>query len=99
MKLVVQIISGLVANAILIIILSLLGMFVWNMGVTGLIPTLDKIAFSTASAIMTGIVILNMFIKIWYKRISHTKQEKELLKKFYEERQKELLKKIFEKTE
>lgn len=84
MRLVGQFIGGIVVNAILVVILALLGMFVWNTGVVGLIPSLNEITFPIASAIMTGIVILNLVAKIWYKRIAYTKQEKEMLKKIFE---------------
>lgn len=79
MRLVGQIIGGLFLNALLVIAMAGLGMFVWNTGVVGLIPNLSKISFPVASAIMTGIMLLNMFAKSWYRRISFTRQERKLI--------------------
>jgi hypothetical protein len=83
MLLLKQTIVGIIVNAVIIAVLGGLGMFVWNTGACGLIPTLAPITFSTSFAIMLGIWMINLFCKSWYNRITAKRNEKLMMEKLF----------------
>jgi hypothetical protein len=82
-KLIGQVLGGIFAHVLIVGVLGGIGMFVWNTGACGLIPTLAPIEYKTSFAIMLGIYIVNMFCKIWFNRFMAKKHEKMMIEKMF----------------
>lgn len=81
MKILVDLIGAIILHIIIVAILGLLGAFVWNIGVVGLISSLPIVSYLTATAIMAGVYIINMFFKIQVNRIIAIRNQKYMIDK------------------
>ncbi|HLI45817.1 MAG TPA: hypothetical protein VKU94_01325 [Geobacterales bacterium] len=79
MKLLLDLIGVIFVHAIVVAILGLLGFFVWNSGVVGIDGNLQTISYKSATAIMLGLYMLNMFFKIWIERVKGYKLQKKIV--------------------
>jgi hypothetical protein len=76
-----ELIGGLFLHAIIVSFLGLIGFFVWNSGVVGLVHNLPTISYQTSTAIMLGVYIINMFVKIQVNRVLAVRQQKYMIDK------------------
>lgn len=81
MKALLDIIGAVIFHIIVVAFLGLIGFFVWNSGVVSLIPKLPNITYITASAIMLGLYVVNMFVKIQVNRILVLRKQKYMIDK------------------
>lgn len=75
-------------HVVIVAFLGVLGFFVWNSGVVGIASSLPTISYMTATAIMLGLYIINLFIKIQVNRFIAIRNQKYLIDKiitFYKE--------------
>lgn len=87
-KMLFDLIGVVIFHAVIVAFLGLLGFFVWNSGAVGIANNLHAISYLTATAIMLGLYILNLFIKIQINRVMALRNQKYLVDKiikFYAE--------------
>lgn len=80
---IIKLIGALIIHAITVVVLGLIGIFFWNVGICGISDNINPISFSTSTAIMAGIYVLNMFISVWIKKVNKYKAEKQAFEKFF----------------
>lgn len=79
-----KIAGNILVHIALVLVLGGLAMFVWNMGVESLLPNhFRDIDYETALAMMTGIYLLDMFVKSYINKIISYKQSKLIYESIY----------------
>jgi hypothetical protein len=76
---IINFIIGLIVSAAFIAVVSLIALFVWNIGVAGLISGTSPIGFGTAYALLTGVFVVHLFANYWVQTIYKLKAAKALL--------------------
>jgi hypothetical protein len=87
-KVVLDLVGAVLLHVFIVAFLGLLGFFVWNSGVVGVASNLPTISYLTATAIMLGLYIINLFVKIQVNRIVALRNQKYMIDKivqFYKE--------------
>jgi hypothetical protein len=83
-KILFDLIGAVLLHVFIVAFLGLLGFFVWNSGVVGIASNLPTISYLTATAIMLGLYIINLFIKIQVNRVMALRNQKYLVDKIVE---------------
>lgn len=78
-KVISELIGAILLHIVIVAFLGLLGFFVWNNGVVGLLHNLSNISYITASAIMLGVYFINLFIKVQVNRMMAVRQQKYMI--------------------
>jgi hypothetical protein len=76
--------STVLFHSIIVLLLGGVAMFVWNLGAVSLIPSLNPISYLTATAVMTGIWVTDIFVKSYINKVLLYKQQKKLLEAMFE---------------
>jgi hypothetical protein len=77
---VLDIIGMLLVHVVAVVILTGLSIFVWNVGAVGLLPHLPTLEFKVALAVMTGIYVVDFWVKSYLNKIIAYKQQKNMAK-------------------
>lgn len=80
-KLIGDLIGAVFMHIVIVAFLGLIGFFVWNSGAVGIASNLPTISYLTASAIMLGVYIINLFVKLQVNRIMALRNQKYLIDK------------------
>lgn len=80
-KVILDLIGAVLLHVFIVAFLGLVGFFVWNSGAVGIANNLPTISYLTATAIMLGLYIMNLFIKIQVNRIISLRNQKYMIDK------------------
>lgn len=75
---VLDLLGSILVHVLFVLAMSGIAMFFWNVGVVYLIPSVGKLPFLVSMAIMSGIYIVDLFVKSYVNKIISYKQQKNL---------------------
>jgi hypothetical protein len=83
-KMLSELASIMFMHLLIVLALGGIALFVWNKGMVALLPNMTgELGYLNALAIMTGIYLIDMFVKNYIKTVVRVKNQKKALLEFY----------------